>query len=132
MTLLEGKADSISKSDTAFIHQLAFWEAKKHIPILRRIAQVRYPDCPLQRLVVTVDFTEIHPEFSVIPLDEYERSLPSTDGTAASKARHGALIDRVKENPGKFMLIQSWLANGYSPQIMATMITGAFWPEDYI
>jgi len=66
---------------------------------------------------------------TVVPLTEYEKAQPRTDGSAITEARNEALIERAKDNPGKFTIIQSKIANGRGLQLVLTVVTGGFWKD---
>ncbi|TFK27569.1 hypothetical protein FA15DRAFT_666240 [Coprinopsis marcescibilis] len=126
---LEGKYQSISKSDAAFWHFLAPHDACRELPSLLRLAKAEYPGVPLNQLYIAIDYTVNPNKFSVIPLADYETRTPATSGSPNSEARNDALIERVRENVGKFTLLQSRIANGQGLQMVVTLISGKFWEQ---
>ncbi|RDB14658.1 hypothetical protein Hypma_016492 [Hypsizygus marmoreus] len=126
---LEGKLQSISRSDSIFFHHLFTRDARNHLPRLRRLALKDYPGTTKTALVICIDYTVIPPKYSLIPLAKYEESLPDTRGSPNTEARNEALLERARENPGKFTIIQSKIANGEALQIVMTVVTGSFWED---
>lgn len=124
---LEGKKQSISKGDAAFFHHLATRDAWRELPTLREMATKEYPQTVNTDLVVCIDYLVNPPKFLVVPIVEYDKHQPETDGTVNAEARNEALIERARENPGKFTVIQSKIANGQSKQLVLTIVTGGFW-----
>jgi len=91
------------------------------------MATKEYPQTVNADLVVCIDYLVNPPKFSVVPIAEYDKHQPETDGTVNAEARNEALIERARENPGKFTIIQSKIANGQSKQLVLTIVTGGFW-----
>jgi hypothetical protein len=129
---IEGKSLSISKSDHAFFHQLAPHEASRELTKLQGLAKSSYPDTKLADLVVFIDFTVVPAKFSVFPLEQYEKWSPATDGSVNAEARHDSLVERARENPSRFTIIQSKLVNGEAYQMSTTLVGGRFWKDGEI
>ncbi|KAH6912812.1 hypothetical protein BKA70DRAFT_1265084 [Coprinopsis sp. MPI-PUGE-AT-0042] len=129
---LEGKAQSISKSDHAFFHHLAPYEARRELFMLRELAKSSHPDIKLTELVIYIDFTVVPAKFSIFPLEDYEKCSPATDASVNAEARHDALVERARENPTRFTIIQSKLANGEAYQMSTTLVGGRFWKDGEI
>jgi hypothetical protein len=91
------------------------------------MATKEYPETVNTDLVVCIDYLVNPPKFSVVPIAEYDKHQPETDSTVNAEARNEALIERVRDNPGKFTVIQSKIANGRSKQLVLTIVTGGFW-----
>ena len=127
---IEGKHQSISKSDATFFHHLFTHDARNHLPRLRKLASTTYPSLALTALLVCINYTVTPPEYSVVPLAEYEKYQPPTNGPSNTEARNEALIERARDNPGKFTIIQSKVANGQGLQMVLTVVTGSFWKND--
>lgn len=126
----EGKYQSISKADAAFFHHLFTRDARNHLPRLRRLASEKYPEKTKTALIICIDYTALPPKYSVVPLEDYEKSRLETDGSANAEARNDTLIERARENPGKFTIIQSKIANGQGLQMVMTVVTGSFWKDN--
>ncbi|KAF8887152.1 hypothetical protein BD779DRAFT_1528356 [Infundibulicybe gibba] len=107
-----GKTAVNSKSDASFFHHLATRDARRHLPHLRRLAKQDWPGTTDTGLVVCIDYTIAPEKYSLLPLAEYVRLRPQSAGSANKEARNEALIERAMENPGRFTLIQSMIANG--------------------
>ncbi|KAF8215211.1 hypothetical protein K438DRAFT_1561466 [Mycena galopus ATCC 62051] len=124
---LEGKSQAISKSDAAFFHHLATRDARHHLPLLRRLARSNYPNLRSCDLLIRIDYTVVPPAYSVVPLTEGGRHDIPTNGSANAEARNDALLERVRENPDRFGLIQSKVENGATMQLVMSVVTGNFW-----
>ncbi|KAG5652307.1 hypothetical protein H0H81_005457 [Sphagnurus paluster] len=125
----EGKLQSISKSDSQFFHHLFTRDARHHLPRLRRLALTEYPGTTKAALIICIDYTVLPPKYSIKPLADYEKDLPEMRGSPNTEARNDALIERARENPGKFTIIQSKIANGEGLQMVMTVVTGSFWDD---
>ena len=127
----EEKSKSITKADAAFIHHLATRDARHHLPHLRRLAKQCFPETTQSGLVISIDYLVVPPTYHLLPLDELEKHQPphSKDSTNTA-ARNEALIERARDNPGKFTIIQSKIANGRGIQFVLTIVTGGFWDDD--
>ncbi|KAJ7120472.1 hypothetical protein C8R43DRAFT_1151718 [Mycena crocata] len=123
---LEGKSQAISKSDVAFFHHLATRDARHHLPELRRLARAQYPTLRPGELLIRIDYLAVPPKYSVVPIDQADQDL-ITAGSANAEARNDALFERARENPDRFGLIQSRIANGRALQAVLSVVTGNFW-----
>ncbi|KAJ7133445.1 hypothetical protein C8R44DRAFT_23723 [Mycena epipterygia] len=123
---LEGKAQAISKSDVAFFHHLATRDARHHLPLLRRLAHAEHPTLRTGELLIRIDYTVVPPTYSVIPLSEADHDV-HTAGSANAEARNDALLERARENPERYRLVQSRIANGAALQMVLSVVTGNFW-----
>jgi hypothetical protein len=94
-------------------------------------AEQCFPETTHSGLVISIDYLVVPPTYELLPLDELEKHQPphSKDSTNAA-ARNEALIERARENPGKFTIIQSKIANGRGIQCVLTIVTGGFWDDD--
>ncbi|KAK0469609.1 uncharacterized protein EV420DRAFT_1495591 [Desarmillaria tabescens] len=127
----EGKLQSITKSDAAFFHDLATRDARHHLPYLHRLARSEYPKIKDSGFIIYIDYTILPAKFSLKPLADYERNMPaSLDGSSNAEARNEAFVKRARENPGKFMLIQSQLSNGIGVQLVTSVVTADFWNSE--
>ncbi|KAJ8454929.1 hypothetical protein ONZ45_g19115 [Pleurotus djamor] len=124
---LEGKNQSISKADIAFFHSVTIEDLGDHLSLLKEIAAKKYPGVPLTSLVACVNYDVSDPVYGVELLYGYEKLQPQTGGSAVAIARNEALIERVQENPDRFCLFQSRVANGEGTQLVLTMVGGDFW-----
>ncbi|ESK96974.1 hypothetical protein Moror_6552 [Moniliophthora roreri MCA 2997] len=125
----EGKHQAISKGDAAFFHDLAIRDARHHLPHLQRMARTEYPNVKLHELIVNIDYCKIPPQYSLSLLSDYEKLLPEVNSSCfpSAGARTDALIERARDNPGKFVLIQSRISNGTGMQLVTTQASGEFW-----
>ncbi|KAF7364695.1 hypothetical protein MVEN_00339100 [Mycena venus] len=128
---LEGKSQAISKSDAAFFHNLATRDARHHLPLLRRLARAKYPTLRSGELLICIDYTVVPSAYSVVPLTEADRHNLRTNGSANAEARTDALLERARENPDRFGLIQSKIVNGVGLQLVLSVVTGDFWTEGF-
>lgn len=114
------------------MHDLATRDARHHLPHLRRLANERFPEITRAGLIISINYLIVPPIYDLILLDEYEKHQPprSKDSSANAEARNEALIERARENPGKFTIIQSQIANGRGIQFVLTIVTGGFWDDD--
>ncbi|KAJ7256876.1 hypothetical protein B0H12DRAFT_1015743 [Mycena haematopus] len=126
---LEGKSQAISKSDAAFFHHLFTRDARHHLPFLRRLASSTYPALRPCELLIRMDYTVVPPAYSVVPLAEADQQDIRTNGSANAEARNDALLERVRENPDRFGLIQSRIVHGVSGQLVLSVVSGNFWEE---
>ncbi|KAK0204941.1 hypothetical protein DFS33DRAFT_1373523 [Desarmillaria ectypa] len=83
----------------AFFHNLATRDARPHLPYLHRLTRKEYPK--IQGLLV-YHLYRLH-------------------------SRNEAFVKRARENPEKFMLIQSQLSNGTGVQLVTSFVTDNFW-----
>jgi hypothetical protein len=127
--ILEGRYQSISKSDASFFHHLFTRDARNHLPRLRKIASTTYPSLTRTALIICIDYTVLPPKYSLVPIAEYEKHQPPTRGSSNAEARNEALIERARDNPEKFTIIQSKIANGQGLQLVLTVVTGSFWKD---
>lgn len=125
----EGKAESISKRDAAFFHDLTMRDARKHLPLLRSLGKRKFPDTPLTRLVVCIDYNVVPIVFDVKRLDGY--TTGQTTGSMNAIARNDALIEKVQENSTNYTLLESKISCGVSMQCVLTLATGQFWSSDH-
>ena len=128
----EGKSRTITRADAAFLHNLATRDARHHLPHLRQLAKQYFPKTTSAGLVVAINYLVVPPTYNLLPLDEYGRhhKLHSQNSSSNAEARNEALIERARENPGKFTIIQSKIANGFGIQLVLTIVTGGFWDDD--
>ncbi|KAJ6614791.1 hypothetical protein B0H10DRAFT_2043399 [Mycena sp. CBHHK59/15] len=126
---LEGKSESISKSDVAFFRHLAARDAQHHLPHLRRLARTQHPALRPCELVIRIDYTAVPPAYAVFPLADFERQQPPMQGSANAEARNDALLERARAHPERTALIQSVVANGRACQMVLSVVTGSFWDD---
>ena len=50
-----------------------------------------------------------------------------TDGTPNAEARNDALLEKARDHPGKYTIIQSKISNGQNLNMVMTLVTGTFW-----
>lgn len=131
VTLLEGKYEVISKSDANYFHHLSTRDARHNMPLLRRMAKASYPDLSPTALVICIDYLDYPTKFSVHPLSEYEKHVPEVGAGASAnaEARNEELINRAREHPGKFGIVQSKIANGKIIQLVLSVVPGVFWDD---
>lgn len=127
--VVEGKFQSISKADAAFFHHLFPRDARRNLPSLRKLASEKFPEKTKTALIICIDYTTLPPTYSVVPLEDYEKNRPETNGSSNAEARNDTLIERARDNPGKFTIIQSKIANGQGLQLVLTVVTGSFWQD---
>ncbi|KDR83114.1 hypothetical protein GALMADRAFT_263522 [Galerina marginata CBS 339.88] len=132
--LLEGKYQSISKGDSEYFHHLSTYDARHNRPYLRSFAASKYPELASNpaALVISIDYLKVPPKFSMHPLAEHDKYAHniSPEASANAEARNDELIQRARDHPGKFAIIQSKIANGQSMQSVNSMVTGVFWEKE--
>ncbi|KJA14498.1 hypothetical protein HYPSUDRAFT_150369 [Hypholoma sublateritium FD-334 SS-4] len=131
--LLEGKFQSVSKTDATFFHHLATSDARRYLPTLRRLAESTYPllaDSPTS-LVTTIDYMVYPPRLGLYPLAEHEKYSPQRALNVSPNAelRNDELIQRARDHPGEYGIIQSKMANGQGMQSVLSIVPGAFLEE---
>lgn len=122
-------------------------DARRHLPHLRKLAERDHSNLKHEELVVAINYTKVPPVYSLKPLKKYKTGvrcnapparnmidgppgLQNTDDTMNANARNDAIIKKVRENPTKFTLIESTIANGDGWQIVMTLSSGGFWASD--
>ncbi|KAF9525851.1 hypothetical protein CPB83DRAFT_858740 [Crepidotus variabilis] len=127
----EGKYEIITKSDADYFHHLSTCDARHNMPLLREMANASYPDLPPTALVICIDYLRYPTKFSVHPLADHDKHGPkiAPDASANSEARNDELINRARENPGKYGVVQSKIANGQGQQLVLSVVPGAFWDD---
>ncbi|KAF9042001.1 hypothetical protein BDZ89DRAFT_1090120 [Hymenopellis radicata] len=125
----EGKLQSITKSDSAFFHDLATRDAFHHRPLLQRLAQKEHPNVKHSEFIICIDYTVLPPKYSLSLLADYEKDQPkmSLNGSTNAEARNDSFVERARQHPGKFTLIQSRISNGTGTQLVTSVRTGNFW-----
>lgn len=118
----------MAKGDAAFFHKMAIRDARHHLPYLRNLARQEFPGIANNDFVICNDYLETPTKFSLIPLSECQKQSESLQSVNA-KARNEALIERVRENPGKFTAIQSKIARGRAYMLLLTIENGCFLEE---
>ncbi|KAJ7704983.1 hypothetical protein B0H17DRAFT_920622 [Mycena rosella] len=126
---LEGKSQAISKSDVAFFHHLATRDARHHLPLLRRLARAEHPALRPCELIMRIDYTAVPPAYSILPLADAEGHATPAQGSGNAEARTDAILERAREHPDRFGLIQSRIANGAGLQEVLSVVTGNFWVD---
>ena len=128
---VEGRYQSISKADSAYFQYLATRDAHHHLPFLKRLAKSNYPALAENptALVIDIDYLVYPPKVDLHPLAEHEKhSYKALPGASANaEARNDELIQRARDHPGKYGLIQSKIANGQDLQSVQTIVPGSFW-----
>ncbi|KAK0193942.1 hypothetical protein F5146DRAFT_998440 [Armillaria mellea] len=105
-TLIEGKLQSITKSDAAR-------DAGHHLPYLHRLACKEHPAIKDSGFIIYIDYTVLPAMFSLKLLSDYEQNIPtSLDGSSNAEARNEAF---------------SQLSNGNGVQLITSVVTGDFW-----
>jgi hypothetical protein len=128
---IEGRYQSISKADSTYFQHLAARDAIHHLPFLKRLAKSKYPALAENptALVINIDYLVYPPKVDLHPLAEHEKhsykALPGA--TANSEARNDELVQRARDHPGKYGLIQSKIANGQDLQSLQSIVPGSFW-----
>jgi len=128
----EGKASRILKRDLAFFHNISMYDARKNIVKLSRQAEQEHPGKIRTHLVVCIDYCAFPVTYGLTPIEHYDTGPHS--GSTNAQARNEAMIDKVKDNPGKYTLIEARIANGQGMQAIMTLATGKLWdwdPKDY-
>lgn len=111
-----------------FFRHLATRDAWRHRPLLRRLAREGHPGVKESDFIICIDYCKFPPEYSLILLADYEtKQQPRMNGSANAEARNDAFIERARQNPGKFTLIQSQVSNGSGTQLVTSVVTGNFW-----
>ncbi|KAJ7160279.1 hypothetical protein C8R46DRAFT_1001507 [Mycena filopes] len=127
---LEGKSQAISKADIAFLHVLTARDARHHLPLLRRLARTQYPALRSGELVIRIDYTVVPPAYTVIPLADAGRIELSSAASANAEARTDATLERARENPDRYAIVQSTIVNGAQLQLVVSVMSGGFWEGD--
>jgi hypothetical protein len=123
----EAKKQTTSKADKAFFHQLSIRDAQRHLPRLRSLAALNYPDTLAQGLVIGIDYRVTPEKYSVKPIIGYNG--PETSGTVNEEARNDALFEKVRDNQDKYTLLESKIANGEESQLVMTLCS-SFWDKE--
>jgi len=63
----------------------------------------------------------------VTPIDGYNG--PETCGSVNAEARNDALLEKVRDNPEKYTLLESSIANGQDGQLVMTL-SKCFWDDE--
>ncbi|TFY60980.1 hypothetical protein EVJ58_g4795 [Rhodofomes roseus] len=124
----EGKATGILKRDLAFFHNISIYDARKNISKLSRQADKEYPGKIKSHLVVCIDYCVVPTTYNLKPIEGYDTGPHS--GSTNAQARNESMIEKVKDNPGKYTLIEARVANGQGMQCILTLATGKFWEWD--
>lgn len=125
---IEGKPNQLSKSDNMFLHQIATCYARNNLPVLHEMAETDYSSTPRSHLVIRIDFTTQPVRFTLCPLAEYE--VEPTPESIVVETQNETILAGVKENMGRYTLIESTVATGQTPQRILTATTGSFWEWD--
>ncbi|KII90718.1 hypothetical protein PLICRDRAFT_106414 [Plicaturopsis crispa FD-325 SS-3] len=123
-----GRFYSISKHDAAFFHHLSTHDARRHLPMLRELAAREFPDTPLTGLIICIDYTARPEKYTVVPIHGFV-GRPA-EGSVNAIARNEALLEKARDYPGKYTLIQSTISNGRGDTLVMTLATGEFWMGD--
>ncbi|KAH9884297.1 Cys/Met metabolism PLP-dependent enzyme-domain-containing protein [Cubamyces lactineus] len=102
----------------------AMFDARMHVPKLRRLAQRDFPHTPLPALVVSLDHIVLPATYSVETLATYQ--------PRGGRARDAALVERIRRNPDrfKFTLVEMAAPAGQGTPFVLTLATDVFWGED--
>jgi hypothetical protein len=122
----EGKKNTISKADKAFLHHLSIRDARRHLPHLRSLAAREYPDTLVQGLVIGIDYRVTPEKYSVQSIVGYS---PETTGTVNEEARNDALFEKARDNQDRYTLLETKIANGQDAQLVMTLCP-SFWDKD--
>ncbi|EED85758.1 predicted protein [Postia placenta Mad-698-R] len=125
---MEGKPNRLSKSDNMFLHQIATCYARNNLPVLHEMAETDYSSTPRSHLVIRIDFTTQPVRFTLCPLAEYE--VEPTPESIVVETQNETILAGVKENMGRYTLIESTVATGQTSQRILTATTGSFWEWD--
>ncbi|KAI0352454.1 hypothetical protein OH77DRAFT_1513235 [Trametes cingulata] len=123
---LEGRAAPVSKRDYQFLHYFSMFDARVHLPELRKAAKRDFPNTPLNELVVSINHAVLPPTYGVKDLKTYEIG-PHPEGTMNAEARNDALIEKVQQNPDKFTLVEMEVSAGRGTHKVLALATGKFW-----
>lgn len=124
----EGKASPISKRDLAFFHNISMYDARKNIAKLNKRAEKEFPGKDKSSIVICIDYCVLPVTFKLKPIEQYDVG-PHT-GSANAAARNETMIDKVKDNPGKYTLLEARVACGQGMHAILTLATGKFWEFD--
>ncbi|KAK7054896.1 hypothetical protein VNI00_003359 [Paramarasmius palmivorus] len=142
----EGKNQPISKSDSGKCIQATIAEVTEImcsvlsrrccprcppsiLPHLQRLAKSEFPGVKLHDLIICINYCKVPAKFTLSRLEDYEKMLGEIDSGSfpSAEARTDALIERARNNPGKFAMIQSRISNGIGVQLVTTQVAGDFW-----
>jgi hypothetical protein len=123
----EGKKNTISKADKAFLHHLSIRDARRHLPHLQSLAAHEYPDTLVQGLVISIDYRVMPEKYSVQSIVGYRS--PETMGTVNEEARNDALFEKVRDNQDRYTLLETMVVNGQDAQLLITLCP-SFWDKD--
>lgn len=116
-----------------FFHHLATSDARSLLPTLRRLAESTYPFLAKSptSLVVTIDYTVHPPRLGLHPLAEHEKYSPrrALHISPNAELRNDELVQRARDHPGEYGIIQSKMANGQGMQSVLSIVPGAFLEE---
>ncbi|KZP20988.1 hypothetical protein FIBSPDRAFT_741512 [Athelia psychrophila] len=102
---------SISKTDAFFINKLSFRDTLRNLDHIKTKAASTYPGMPLYALIVKIDYT-CYPEiYAVSPLAGYQRGV-------TQEPRHAALLDRVREDPRQWTVVEAMVAHGEGGRLL--------------
>lgn len=79
-------------------------------------------------LVICIDYCVLPATFDITPIEKYDTSDQA--GSANALARNESMIAKVKDNPGKYSLLEARIASGDSMHAILTLVTGDFWRYD--
>ncbi|KAI0348949.1 hypothetical protein OH77DRAFT_1526032 [Trametes cingulata] len=117
----------VQARDHQVLRYFAMFDARMHVPELRRIAKRDFPHVPLHTLVVSLHHTVLPATYAVKKLATYQ---PGAGGTPNAEARDAALVERVMRNPDRFTLVEMAAPAGQGTHFVLTLATGVFWGED--
>lgn len=124
----EGTPQTITKADSAFLHHLSIYDARRHLSYLRSMAAREYPNVDVKTLVICIDYQRSPTKYTLRPSTTRQiREISEIDISTA--ARNDAIIEKVTENPEKYTLIESTIAYGLRLQLVTTLVT-SFWDRD--
>jgi hypothetical protein len=92
---------------------------------------VQHPDLPtgtsLLDAIISIDYTRVPEQYTIKPLATY--IPPTAEHRPNTTTRNDALIAKVKDHPGEYMLLESYLANGRGSQLLMTLASGQAFRE---
>ncbi|KDQ62799.1 hypothetical protein JAAARDRAFT_54674 [Jaapia argillacea MUCL 33604] len=122
---IEHKAESITKQDIRFLHHLTLQDGARNLPHLRALAAREFPGIPYHSLVISINYNFLPPTFSLKPIDTYTGQ--NIRGTTNGEDRHHALVQKTKEHPGKYVLVEAMISFGEGDQLILTLAKGDYW-----
>ncbi|KAI0056373.1 hypothetical protein BV25DRAFT_1842327 [Artomyces pyxidatus] len=126
----ENRVKGASKQDRRYNLRLAVSLAERGISQVRALAAFYFPDIPLSKLGVRVDFTKVPLGLGLFPLADYRASDSVEFSDPDTAALEDGIVERVRASNGRITLVEAVASCGRIRHVAKVRVVPSLWERE--